>query len=106
MSKHTPGPWSFQRHDPEFPNFGHIEGTDSKDAKYIRSVALILKYTEDQECLANANLIAAAPAMRELLTELRDELHDHNDGTPNTEWIMHYVWRINDLLKGGKNDAD
>ena len=51
-------------------------------------------------------LMKEANNMRELLTELRDELHDHNDGTPNTEWMAHYVWRINDLLKGGQNNAD
>lgn len=75
MSAHTPGPWRV------FP--GHFPGIDANSD----SVVLFGRHYEDcgirgvneEERLANANLIAAAPDM---LAALRDALHtlEHSSG--------------------------
>jgi len=66
----TPGPWTIR----ECPQDGHYEGgedpcTIGAGEKFIASVKLQSHSTQ-----ANARLIASAPAMHEVLTELLDTL--------------------------------
>ncbi len=65
-SKHTPGPWQrsgVRQPSPEYR--GHPVGPDGDPV-------VIVPYSDEHhaECLANANLIAAAPDMLEALREV------------------------------------
>ena len=64
MSKHTPGPWEYN--DPA--KFNQVDGRFSYTAVYARGNAFPWRMAEvqgpdDKTTIANARLIAAAPAM-------------------------------------------
>jgi hypothetical protein len=69
MSKHTPGPWSVS---PPWMGFSVINGSDDKMVFAIAAGSPEEKRPDD-ECEANARLIAAAPEMLEALKVLLDE---------------------------------
>ena len=71
-AKHTPGPWVVQRHDPNNSRYhSNVVRNWSENGKhYTRSITIQLAYDEPAVNDANANLIAAAPAMYEALKGL------------------------------------
>jgi hypothetical protein len=64
MSKHTPGPWS--SYESKYKNLLIVR--DAGDHEVY--VATVEQGAADEECEANANLIAAAPELLEALEEL------------------------------------
>ena len=66
--KHTQGPWWVirvtRKPGPE-DNFFLLEGTDSKTGIRIEIASLHWLLKSDEECRANADLIAAAPELLE-----------------------------------------
>lgn len=67
----TPGPWEVHSHGSKSAYIADITGRDSKrSSRFIRTVAVVLRYAGQSEGEANARLIAAAPEMAELLERI------------------------------------
>lgn len=66
VAKHTPGPWFI--YGSEYDSTLYIQPTDSHEGRGHNSVALITSGNED-----DAHLIAAAPAMLEMLKRIRND---------------------------------
>ena len=72
-TKHTPGPWRFEPHDPQFSQWaGNIVGSYGRvnGIENVRTITCQTKYGEPDEIVANAHLIAAAPDLLEVCAEL------------------------------------
>jgi hypothetical protein len=71
---HTPGPWKLNAPDPTDDVF---YGTSVSGGRHNNVIAsgLNLSATNPQEALANARLIAAAPAMLAALEKARQYVH-------------------------------
>ena len=70
MSEHTPGPWTQKLIGESASRDGHV-WVYSGDDEGGRMVARISGY-DDEQIIANARLIAAAPELLEALKGLRD----------------------------------
>lgn len=66
----TPGPWEVHSHGSNSSYIADITGRDGKRSRFIRTVAVVLRYAGQSEGEANARLIAAAPEMAELLERI------------------------------------
>ena len=85
-TKHTPGPWFIT----EGPTYGHtsrlkVESAPDAEREFgmvimERSVQSGLPSALDQECMANAKLIAAAPELLEALEETSAALLQYFSG--------------------------
>ena len=76
-TKHTPGPWKAVQHTREHKWAWTIEGADGVG----QSIARIGLVNDAQAVAANANLIAAAPAMYLELVKQRD-------------WLLHIMGEV------------
>jgi len=79
-AKFTPGPWKFRQHSVDSQYFGNITGTYGKTPEgytSIRTVALNLNHGTEEENMANAKLIEAAPVMYNALKDIRDIFESH-----------------------------
>ncbi len=61
----TKGKWEFNPHEEHSEWFGNITGhPNPKDGQEIRTIACLTRYCDtDEEQMANARLIAAAPSL-------------------------------------------
>jgi hypothetical protein len=78
---HTPGPWS---QGPRTATYGKIMSEDTERpciAHVMQCTVSPLDLRPDEESLANARLIAAAPLLYEALSEL---LAEANEDSPET----------------------
>ena len=68
--KWTAGPWTF---DPDDDNEAKFVGDDDHEGTILNDhwhIARIWNYRDDEECRANAHLIAAAPELYEALERM------------------------------------
>lgn len=67
MSKHTPGPWYFGSNErqPQIASESDPRG---------RTIALVYDGTDDETKVANANLIAAAPELLQILETIVEDV--------------------------------
>ena len=82
-TKHTPGPWVVKSTDEDINTKTIIDS----DEFWIAKVLNFNRASDDiRESQANANLIAAAPAMYEALKELVTYLQDHVEDEALDNW--------------------
>lgn len=78
MSKHTPGPWRSHTNGSDFfVTATDFHGANGKVAKcYVADVQKFRNESGEDECQANAKLIAAAPDMLEALKGILNSFHE------------------------------
>ncbi len=83
----TPGPWRFEAHRDPQHFYGNVVGSyglNAQGIEQIRTITCQTTYGEPAEREANAHLIAAAPDLYRVLTEVRDWIrYELEAGTPN-----------------------
>ena len=79
--KHTPGPWCIKEREPAATSYGaaHAEKTLSINGPKGRVARAFVGEVPFNEALANARLIAAAPAMLEKLRDIYKNM-EHRPG--------------------------
>lgn len=85
MNKHTPGPWTIA--DDNGTDIGIIARKRGRGGQMVAMVTVDEDVPQDDdERLANARLIAAAP---DLLSACKRAVHlyDHDDATSVLEWV-------------------
>lgn len=92
MSNHTPGPWEILdlHNEPNQEKIGTSDGM---------GLALVFGDTK-KEAKANAKLIAAAPDMLNLLTEISSEARDYIKRTGKDIPWCHKAEKLIELIKG------
>jgi hypothetical protein len=77
MSEHTPGPWTV--HVQKFGSEGQFIETHiwSADRQLIHWINTSMRPSRNDEYIANARLIAAAPELLEALEELVNVIYDY-----------------------------
>lgn len=83
MGDFTPGPW-YSTIQPEWesePVTAHIQSASKNEDNYVCAVEIL-----DNECEANARLIAAAPEMYNGILRIIDE-HSHIKIADTPDWL-------------------
>ena len=75
MSAHTPGPWTIGAPHKKAANIP-VLGCGRPRVATVYSIRFADSPEPDEECAANARLIAAAPDLLHLLTQMRDYMSD------------------------------
>jgi len=96
MTSHTPGPWMIEDR--------LVYVLDSGINRFSAHIQNDNGLASNEELLANVRLIADAPAMLDLLEDIKEEFDGRYDGAPDArmQWMGHLLDRINRLIDAGK----